>query len=390
MKKVLFALLIFFISITNVLGLEIDTYSKNILLYNLTEDKYLYEKNSEEKTPIASLTKVMTSLVAIEYINDLDKKVIIKESDFNGLAEQNASVAGFNVDEVVTYRDLLYGLLLPSGADAALALVHNTYKTEEEFIKKMNELGNKIGLTNTHFATTTGLDNDDNYSTLKDLVKLLKYAIDNETFYKVFTTNTYTTSDSLLNFKSSIKRSTDKYKLNLDYIKGSKTGTTEDAGLCLISLAEYNNIKYISVSTKAPLSYTEPYHFLDAIKVYDYFFKNYDYVTVFKKGDTLLTLDAIKSLEKETKIIASDDIKIYMDKNINLDNLEYSYNSLETVSYKTKVGTKIGTLDIKYEDKVLDTIDIYLTNKIHFNYVIPSIILILILIIIRLKKLKVS
>lgn len=117
MKKILFTLFIFLISISNVFGLELNTYSKNVLLYDLTDDTMLYSVNSDEKAPIASLTKIMTSLVAINYIDNLNDGIVITNSDLKGLVEQNASVAGFKVGEKVTYEDLLYGLLLPSGAD---------------------------------------------------------------------------------------------------------------------------------------------------------------------------------------------------------------------------------------------------------------------------------
>lgn len=395
MKKLLFGLFLFLSFILPVLGEELDTYSDNVLLYNLTEDTYLYEENSSEETFIASLTKLMTALVSINYIDDLDEKVIIKEDDLEGLEEQNASVAGFIVGETVTYRDLLYGLLLPSGADAALALAHNTYKTEDEFIYKMNELGYLIGLRNTHFSTTTGLDDVDNYSTLKDLVILLKYALKNETFYDIFSEDIYTTSDLLLTFKSALYRNSIKNNLNLNYVIGSKTGTTDNAGLCFISYSKYEDVEYIYVSTNAPKSYKIPYHMYDAIKVHEYFFDNYDYVNVFNKGDTILTLDVLDSWEKKVNIICNEDVKIYMDKNIDLGDLEYNYNSLKDIDYNLEKGSKIGTLDIKYKGETLKTIDVFLTSKIHYDYSLIIIIcleffVILLLCLKQLTKKKIS
>lgn len=385
MKKILFTLFIFLISISNVFGLELNTYSKNVLLYDLTDDTMLYSVNSDEKAPIASLTKIMTSLVAINYIDNLNDGIVITNSDLKGLVEQNASVAGFKVGEKVTYEDLLYGLLLPSGADAALSLVHNTYKSEDSFISKMNELATTIGLENTHFASVTGLDTDGNYSTVSDLVKLLKYAINNPTFYKIFTSKDYITSDLSLKFQSSLSYNADKYNLNLSYVTGSKTGTTDDAGLCLVTLAENNGTKYILATLGAPKSYKTPYNLLDAVTIYSYFFDNYEYRTIFKTGDIITTLKTKNALESKIDIKADNDIKIFMDKNIDLNNLKYVYDGENIINYNTDIGTKLGTLSILYNDKNLKNVDIVLNQKLHFNYFYILGIIVLLLIILKLR-----
>ena len=121
MKKIVFAVILIF-SVFSVKAIEFDLKSTNAILYNLDEDTILYEKNSDERVAIASLTKIMTAIVSVENIDSLDEKVTLVNKDFDTLVENNASVAGFKVNEEVTYEDLLYGLLLPSGADAAQAL----------------------------------------------------------------------------------------------------------------------------------------------------------------------------------------------------------------------------------------------------------------------------
>lgn len=368
MKKIFLFILIFFIFTNSYSAHNLETYSENVLLYNLTNNEIIYEKGSNVKTSIASLTKIMTSLIAIEYIDDLDKKITITQNDLAGLKEQQAAVAGFKINEEVTYNDLLYGLMLPSGADAALALANNTYKSEQEFIKKMNDLKNKIGLKNTNFTTTTGLDTPNNYSTLNDLVKLLKYALKNDTFYKIYTTKKYTTSNNKHVFENSFFKIKNRFDLDLDFVIGAKTGTTDDAGLCLISLAEYNNKQYILVTTKAPFSYTNPYNSYDAEKIYNYFFDNFDYKFLLNKNDLIKNVKINNSLEKSINIYSLDNVEMYLSNNINLNEIKYNYNSLIDLNYKIKPGTKIGTLDIKYKEDILKTINIYLNNKIHYNY----------------------
>ena len=138
MKKVLSFIFIFILFTVHASALELDISSKSAILYNLDNGEVLYEKDADEKASIASLTKIMTALVSIENIKDLDSQVVLNADDFKGLAEANAVTAGFTKGEVVTYRDLLYGLLLPSGADAAKALARNIAGSEENFIKMMN------------------------------------------------------------------------------------------------------------------------------------------------------------------------------------------------------------------------------------------------------------
>ena len=161
---------------------ELDIYSKSAILYNMDDDIILYEKNSEERTSIASLTKIMTCIVAIENIDNLDQKIILKSDVFTGLAEAGASVAGFRVGENVTFRDLLMGALLPSGADATRALALNISGSESEFVNLMNNKAIELGLKDTHFENTTGLESSNHYSTVKDISIILKYALKNQTF----------------------------------------------------------------------------------------------------------------------------------------------------------------------------------------------------------------
>ena len=163
--------------------------SEAVILYQLNEDKVIYEKNSEEQLAPASLTKVMTMYVALEKITDLDQTVTLTDEMFQGLAESNASVAGFYVGETVTYRDLLYGSLFPSGGDATQALAILLYGNQENFVARMNEKAEELGMKQTHFENATGLPDENHYSTASDMALLLKEALKNKTFYELFTTD---------------------------------------------------------------------------------------------------------------------------------------------------------------------------------------------------------
>ena len=312
MKKYLWTFFFLFCFwITPVQAVELEISSKNALLYNLDEQKVLYEKNADESIAIASLTKIMTSVIAVENIKSLDEKVILLHQDFEGLEEANASVAGFKYGQIVTYRDLLYGLLLPSGADAAQALTRTIAGGRKNFVSLMNEKASLLGMTHTHFVNETGLDEEGQYSTLEDVAILFHYALKNPILKEILQSDTYTISDGSIQMTSTIAKNIKRYHLNLDYILGGKTGTTYDAGLCLASIASKNGTNYMLITARAPYPANSPYHFLDAKIIYDYFIEHFQNQVVIGVGDEILSLKTKYAKEKEIKFYAKENIQKY-------------------------------------------------------------------------------
>lgn len=351
----------------SVAAFDFEVTSKNAILYNLNDNMILYEKNSQERISIASMTKIMTAIIALEHIDNLNEKVTLVADDFIGLEEADASVAGFQIGEVVTYLDLLYGLLLPSGADAALALTRNVAGNRESFVALMNAKAEQLGMKNTKFQNETGLDQENQYSTVEDVAKMFQYALQNKIFETIIKTSKYTTSDKLLLLKSTSFKYIDQYGLKMDYFLGGKTGTTSKAGLCLASIASYDGIAYMLVTAGVPYPSEEPYHFYDAKNIYEYYmdhFKNFDIVT---KKEKLLTLNTLYAKEKQITISAEETIKRYLPSNFKKSKLQYEYDGMQQVPFNTKVGTKLGTLSIRYQNEVLTTLDIMLKDKLTFS-----------------------
>ena len=199
--KVFFKLITIIILFTTMNVQALDIQSNNAILYQTNDNKLLFEKNAEEKVQIASLTKIMTAIVTLENIKDLNEKVVLKSEDFYGIASENLVTAGFMANEKVTYKDLLYGLLIPSGADAAKALARLVGGSEKEFVKKMNAKAEELKLTDTHFGNEIGLDDKDNYSTAKDIASLFQYSLKNEDFKTIITTESYTISNGRFTIK---------------------------------------------------------------------------------------------------------------------------------------------------------------------------------------------
>ncbi len=362
--------------------------SHNILLYNLDEDKVLYAKNSTDKISIASLTKIMTALVAIENIPDLNSQVTVTKKAFEDTKEY--SLAGFKVGDKVTYLDLLYGTILPSGAEAATQLALSVSKTIPDFALLMNEKAKSLGMTNTSYSNPIGRDDPNNYSTLEDLSKLLKYALTNEAFSKIYTSKSYTTTNNLT-FDSTLKTAATRYKLNVTNILGSKSGYTDAAGLCLSSIATYNGVNYLLLTANAPYSYGNPLHVKDAINIYNYYFTNYQNTTVLKKDTLVQTLKIKDAFTKEYSITSPEDIILYLKNDLDQTKLKYTYNGIDTLTSKVKTNSKLGTITISYENNVLYTYPVYLTTTIKYKHTklfLTLLALILIFVLILKKKLS--
>lgn len=382
MKKVIFFLFSLFFFCYSVYANDFDITGEYVTLYNMNEDTLLYSKNDTKKTSIASLTKMMTTLVAIEEIDDLDKIVTIKERDFEGTV--GYSKAGFKVGDKVTYRDLLYGIILPSGADAVNAVVNNTLGYDK-FIKKMNETAKKIGMNDTSYANPVGKDDENNYSTSNDLAKLLKYALKNETFKTIFTTKNYKTSNGL-NLESTVNR----YEniLNTNEIKGAKSGFTKDAGRCLASITTLNNVDYLLVVINS--STTSPYNAVkDTITIYDYYNNNYGYKNIINDDTFIKEIPVDFSKEKTYKITGSEDIEKYLKNNTEVT---YKYVGSDKVTFNTKKGSKLGVVKIYDGDVLLATSNVYLENNIEYypiiTYIMIGIAVIFVLLIVKKIKKK--
>ena len=181
----------------------------------------------------------------------------------------------FQPGEEVRLKDLLYGVLLPSGAECCLAFADRISGSEEEFVSLMNDKAQELGMKNTHFTNSTGLHDPEHYSTVEDISILLQYALKNEYFRDAFTSSRYSTIPSEqhpegFTFHSTIFKYMDSTEVTGGEILGGKTGYTEEAGLCLASLAQVNGKEYILVTAKANGTHqTEQFHILDAINVYN-------------------------------------------------------------------------------------------------------------------------
>lgn len=244
------------------------------ILVDLSSGQVLAEQNSQERIYPASMTKIMTAILVIENIGNLDQTITMPSDIFPELYDQNASMAGFEPGEEVKLMDLLYGVMLPSGAECCIALADKIAGSEQAFAELMNQKAKAIGMKNSNFCNSTGLHATEHYTTAQDMAMLLRYALENETFQTVFTSSRYSTQPSNqhpegFTFHSTMFNKMDSTQTKGGEIIGGKTGYTEEAGLCLASLATINGKGYIAVTAKANGSpKTEALHISDAINAF--------------------------------------------------------------------------------------------------------------------------
>lgn len=242
-----------------------------VALLSVEDGEIIAGREPDSKIYPASMTKVMTLLVAVENISDLDNSYYtFKFDELNQLYLDEASVAGFLVDEKVSAREMLYGLVLPSGADAAVGLANLVAGSEEEFAKLMNKKCDELGLKNTHFENTSGLHDNNQYTTPIEMAVIMMAAMDNPVCAEVLSTYQHTTAATTQHPEGILLTSTMFSRMYGDEVEGvsitaGKTGYVNESKHCLVNYAEKNGKHYICVMAQA----TNKWHCIfDSFEIY--------------------------------------------------------------------------------------------------------------------------
>ena len=366
----------------NVFADEININSTNAIMINLNNNKVIYEKNKDDVINVASMQKIMTAIVAIKQVENLDESFTLDYGIFDSLDPELVMV-GFDGGDTVTYNDLLYGTLLKSGGDAAYALGIKISGSEEEYAKLMNEKAKELSLNNSNFVNTTGLDIEGQYSTVSDIAYLFKYGLNDKNFNKIISTKDYTTSNGYYEFSGPIAKAND---LGMPYFKGGKTGFTDSAGRCLASYAEKDGVQYLLVTAGAP-DEIDNSNYLDHKTLYEYFMNNYSFKTVVKDGDIIDKINTI--YDDEVILKAKDDVELYLKNDIDIDDLDIYYKGKTELDRSIKEGDKIGKFYVEYDGEILYKTDVLSPMTVKFKLRTPyKIILGLVILLILIKLLS--
>lgn len=351
MKKILLLIIILLIPI-NVYAAEVpELYSQKYLVYDLTEDEVLVSKRSDEVSKIASITKIMTAIVAIENVNNLKEEIIITQEMLNGIP-WDAAVLGLQVGHKVTVEDMLYAALLPSAADATHILAHYVAGGTKEYVRLMNDKAVMLGLTHTKYENVIGMDHESHYSTADDVVKLLKYCLKNPEFKKIFTDkhhillNGMTANSTIHIMQNVIMRDTSR-------ILGGKTGYTDDAGVCIAAYFKSNGHEMLVITLKAPYEKWKANHITDALDLINFVDNNFGNQIIIEKGTPIATIDVKLSDIKKINVTASNNITKFLSNDYNKDLVSYEYEGATEILYNFKKGDELGKISYYYDGKLV-------------------------------------
>ena len=248
---------------------ELNLNARSCIVLDRTSKKILFGKNEYNKVKMASTTKIMTATIILENC-DLNKTVTISKKS----AGTGGSRLGLKTGDKITIRDLLYGLLLVSGNDAAVALAEACSGSVQDFANLMNEKAKELGLNNTHFETPHGLDSDNHYTTAYELAILSDYALNNSTFFNVVGTKNYTIA---INGYPKNLTNTNELLGSLNGVYGVKTGFTNGANRCLVTACKRGDMDIICVVLGCD---TKNFRTSDSTKLINYSFDNFEYVNI--------------------------------------------------------------------------------------------------------------
>ena len=382
MKKFYFFLLILIFFPIRLYAVNLDLNSKQAIIYNPKSDYILYEKNSDKISQLASLTKIMTTIVAIENIDNIKEKVIITKDMLKNIPI-DASVAGLKVGDTITYEDLLYASILPSGADATTALAISISGSTSKFIKLMNDKAKDLLMYNTNFCNVTGYDIDNHYSTPNDILKLLNYSLKNKLFKEIYMTRSYKLTNGLY-VNSTINKYNKNLKLDTSNILGSKTGYTQKAGLCMSAIINCNGEELILITLGAERKNGVPNNLTDTLNIIKYYSENYENKTIYESGKTLFSIPVINCKTDKYNVKLKNNITRYLKKDDDLSKISYKYNGIKELSSKNKIKEKIGKVEYYYDNILIYEEDIILDKKLEFSffkYICSNIYIILIFIV---------
>ena len=346
---------------------ELDTsklHSQYIYLMDGDTGQTLFTKDGDASIYPASMTKMMTAILAIEHFDDLQEKILITNETYAEIAGVGASLAGFSVGDHPTIEDLLYGTLMPSGAECAQALAIGVAGSIADFVTLMNTKALEIGMTKTHFTNPTGLHNDDQYSTCRDMAVLLNYCRQSDLFTKITTTYTYDSSPVLSHVRGlhMEKLLIDRMFEEIPGFEGGKSGYTPTAGRCLASSATINGVHYILATAKSRLDIGAQ---TDAIEIYEWAASEFKKTTVVTPGELFGTIPVIDAKEEEEITIQAEEAIELVTRRGSEVTKEVHF--VESIQAPAEEGESLGSVVIKYKDEVLFEKSYYLDHAIEEN-----------------------
>ena len=382
--------------------------AKAVVLADMDSGRLLYEMNKDEQRSPASLTKIMTVLLAVEALErgevSLDEMVTAQADCLAGL-NTDSSTSGIQPGEIISYQDLLYCAMVHSANEACNILAHRVSGSVPAFVELMNRRAAELGCTSTHFADPNGLSNENHYTTAYEMYLITREALEHPLFAEICNTRGYDMAATNLSQARSFANSNALITADSEYgssyvypaASGVKTGFTQLAGYCLVSTAEKDGVRLLAVVMGCDgwlnAGIDEYENFSDTIRLYNWAFSNFSYRQAVSALSTVTRVEVENAIETDAyaSLRPQYDVTLLLPKDLNLGSVELSPTIYtEKLVAPIEAGTVLGRAEILIDGRSYGSVDLvnalkvelsrreFVTQRVHQTFSSPWIIVLIV------------
>lgn len=361
----------------------VELNSEICYMISLDDGSVVVSQNARKRAAPASMTKIMTALVVLQKCKDLNQVVTVSQSAIDVLSGTGSSLAGLKPGEQISVNDLLYCLMVPSGNDAAVVLAQHVGGSQMKFVQLMNECAEKLGCKNTHFDNSHGLDSETHFSTAEDMAIIAQAALKYNAFKNIVSVSKYTVPATNMNEERTIHNT--NFMINPAYvtyyrsfIKGIKTGKTDNAGQCVTTYASKDGYNYLAVAMNGDYrdsdndGIEENQAFMDTIRMYEWAFANLSYELVAPKNMMVAEVGINYSWKTDhVQLKPKEDFRTLVPTGTDEGSvLIEPINKPGTVNAPVKAGDVACKAKVIYADTEIATIDLVYSQSVSRNYLL--------------------
>ena len=331
--------------------------------------------NQNKRKFPASLTKIVTTMVTLENVKDLSAKTKVSKRAIESLYGTDAQVAGLKIGDTVTIEQLLYLTMVHSACDTCQVLAEYVGGSVSGFADMMNKWAASVGAKSTHFVNPDGLHNDDHYTTASDMAKITLAAMKNDTFNKISSTKQYKYKNYTFTHSNYMM---DKFHTTYyyEYAQGIKTGSTDQAGYCVITKASKNGYNYLAIVMDSPMRKLDgidtKYSFMDAKALFEWAFDYLKYSTVIRQNDVVSEVPVESGKDADTvQLVAAKDVTTLVPSALDPSNVVIEpVNQPKQLEAPVTKGDKICTANIVYAGQTVATVDLVAAQTVELSTVL--------------------
>ena len=342
---------------------DIPSPAKAMCVIDGNTDTVLYSKNSHDRLAMASTTKIATAIVAIENTDNLDEKFVVSDK---AVGIEGTSIY-IQEGEELTMRELLYGLMLASGNDCAVAIAEKF--GYDNFIQMMNNLCDTLHLEDTHFDNPHGLDSETHYTSAYDLAMITDYALDNDIFREIVSTKRTTIDKTNMSEERFLKHK-DKLLFTMDNCIGVKTGFTDNAGRCLVNAHDQNGMRIISVVLNCGPMFDE------CQRLTEMALQEYSNIELIMPYSYVGDVDVVNGQKNKISVVSIDGFTVTT-KNVDIDRYSVKYDIPHVIEAPVELNSIIGKVYVYFDDTIIFTTNLYAideTKNIDIRHILDEII----------------